>query len=169
MTVDEIQLPELGADLEDHPEEGRYRTILFTIESEYFALPLEDIAEIHQFEEVTHLPLAPDFLPGVINVHGIMSSVINLGKIMNISEEDDEGTLMIRLIPEKGGISIIVGSTLGMARYSFLEEVTREVSDRMGQVSIVEGVFRSGDRLVSLINPDKLRVWIDETLLKGDR
>ncbi len=168
MTEDVFELVEFGAELGESPDESGHGTILFTVGNEYLAIPLEDIAEIHQAEDITPLPLAPDFLLGVINVHGILSSVISLARIMNISEGEDDD-LLIRLIPERGGISLVVGATLGMARYSFLEEVTREISDRTGQVSFVEGVFRSGERLVSLINPDKLRVWIDGTFLKGDK
>ncbi|UCF30209.1 MAG: chemotaxis protein CheW [bacterium] len=167
MIGDKIELVEFGADVGDQPEDSGHGVILFTIGSEYFALPLEDIAEIHRTEEITPLPLAPEFLLGVINVHGILSSVIHIAKIMNVSG-DEESELLIRLIPERGGISLMVGATMGMARYSFLEEVTREISDRTGQVTFVEGIFRSGERLVSLINPEKLRVWIDAAFSKGE-
>ena len=133
--------------------------ILFTIGHEYLALPLEDIGEIHEIEEISHLPLLPPFLGGVVNVHGILASVVNLDVILNF---------LIRLIPERGGIAIRVDNTFGMVRYSLLEEVAVAQESASGKVHIVEGVFRSGNRLISLINPDKLCAWIDEELAKGD-
>ena len=141
--------------------------ILFTIGHEYLALPLEDIGEIHEIEEISHLPLLPPFLGGVVNVHGILASVVNLDVILNVQDKSD-GRFLIRLIPERGGIAIRVDNTFGMVRYSLLEEVAVAQESASGKVHIVEGVFRSGNRLISLINPDKLCAWIDEELAKGD-
>ncbi|GBE14232.1 cheW-like domain protein [bacterium BMS3Abin14] len=141
--------------------------ILFKVGHEYMALPLEDIGEIHEMEEISVLPLTPPFLGGVINVHGILASVINLDVVMNVHKSGD-GRFLIRLIPERGGIALRVDNAFGMVRYSVLEEVAVAQDSAYGKVHIVEGVFRSGDKLISLINPDKLCAWIDKALAKGD-
>ena len=154
-------------ELEEIEEEPGHDAILFAIGNEYLAIPLEEIAEIHEIEDITPLPMAPPFIEGVINVHGILATVISLDRILNFSEES-AGNLMTRLIPERGGIAIRVESSLGMVKYSVLEEVTREIDQERDQVSFIEGVFRSEDRLISLINPSKLCVWIDGALAKGE-
>lgn len=154
-------------DLEEIEEDPGHDAILFAIGNEYLAIPLEEIAEIHELEEITPLPMAPPFIEGVINVHGILATVISLDRILRISELP-AGNLLARLIPERGGIAIRVESSLGMVKYSVLEEVTREMGQENSQISFVEGVFRSGEKLISLINPSKLCVWIDGALAKGE-
>lgn len=156
-------------DSEEQPEPG-HNSVLFTIGREVFAIPLEDIDEIYKFEDITHLPTAPDFLVGVINVHGNLASVINLAAVMGI-EDSVESDLTIILIPEMGGIAIQVDSTSGFARYSVLEEVASGFDssfDTSGEITFVEGVFKTDKGLVSLINPRKLQIWIDGAFSKGD-
>lgn len=152
---------------ENLKEEDGHDAILFKVGHEYLALPLEDVGEIHEMEEISVLPLSPPFLGGVINVHGILASVINLDVILNVQEAGD-GRFLIRLIPERGGIALRVDNTFGMVRYFLFEEVAVAQEYASGKVHIIEGVFRSGDNLISLINPDKLCAWIDEALAKGD-
>ncbi len=158
-----------GLDSEEQPEPG-HNSILFTIGREVFAIPLEDIDEIYKFEDITHLPTAPDFLVGIINVHGNLASVINLAIVLGIADSV-ESDLTIILIPEMGGIAIQVDSTSGFARYSVLEEVASGFDssfDTSGETTFVEGVFRTDKGLVSLINPRKLQLWIDGAFSKGE-
>lgn len=166
-SYDQTEAPDEFEEREEFEEDPGHDAILFAIGNEHLAIPLEEIAEIHELEDITPLPMAPPFIEGVINVHGIMATVISLDRILNISEEP-AGNLVTRLIPEKGGIAIRVESILAMVKYSVLEEVTREMGHENSQVSFIEGVFRSGDKLISLINPSKLCVWIDGALAKGE-
>ncbi len=143
------------------------RVILFSVGRELFALSLGDLAEIYNIDEITHLPLSPPFLAGVINVHGNLASVISLGEVLSIPDAK-ETKLALLLVPEKGGFAIQVDRTIGFGGYDVLEEVTRDAARRSGKVSFVEGVFRQGDDLYSLISVDKLRIWIDGEFTKGE-
>ncbi len=161
------QVNESGS--EEHPEPG-HNSVLFKIGREVFAIPLQDIDEIYKFEDITHLPTAPDFLAGVINVHGNLASVINLATVLGI-KDSVESDLTIIMIPEMGGIAIQADSTSGFARYSVLEEVASGFDSSFGtsgEIDFVEGVFRTDKGLVSLINPRKLQIWIDGAFSKGD-
>lgn len=166
-SYDQAEVPDELEDQEEFEEDSGHKAILFAIGNEYLAIPLEEIAEIHELDEITPLPMAPPFIEGVINVHGILATVINLDMILNISDEP-AGKLLTRLIPKRGGIAIRVESILAMVKYSVLEEVTREIEQKNSQVSFIEGVFRSEDKLISLINPSKLCVWIDGAVAKGE-
>jgi len=142
-------------------------TVVFGIGSESFALPLEDIAEIYKFDEITTLPMSPAFLTGVINIHGNLASVISLKDVLNVESTTESG-LLILLVQEKGGYALLVDETSGFASYTMLEEVAIVTAGLDGKVVFLEGVFRVANRLVSLINPDKLRIWIDGEFAKGD-
>jgi chemotaxis signal transduction protein len=151
-------------EIQDLPE---HEVVLCALGREYFALPLESLAEIFKGTEITQLPLAPSYLMGVINVHGNLSSVLSLAGILGLEDSREEGLLLI-LTPDYGGIALHVDTTTGFTSYVTLEDVAREVPARGSSVEIIEGVFRDNGKLISLINPEKLRVWIDSEFTKGD-
>ncbi len=156
-------------ELEEQPEPG-HNSILFSVGRGLFAIPLEDIDEIYRYEEITSLPTSPDFLKGVINVHGNLTSVISIASIMGVSGSVDSD-LTIILIPRFGGIAVKVDSTSGFATYTMLEEVAVGFGSSFrdsGDVSFIEGVFTTERGLVSLINPEKLHLWIEDAFSKGD-
>ena len=144
--------------------------VVCTVGREHFALPLESLAEIFKVSEITPLPSSPSYLIGVINVHGSLSSVLSLGRILGLEDsmEKGEGGLLLILTPEFGGIALHVDLTTGFTSYVTLEDVARDDLAKAGSVEIIEGVFRDNGKLISLINPEKLRVWIDSEFTKGE-
>ena len=56
-----------------------------------FGLPIEEIIEINRTLEVTPVPLAPDYVAGVVNLRGQILTAINLGKRIGLSGRTDGG------------------------------------------------------------------------------
>jgi len=144
-----------------------HEVVLCAVGREHFALPLESLAEIFKASEIKPLPLSPSYLVGVINVHGNLASVLSLGRILGLEDTLEEGLLLI-LTPDHGGIALHVDTTTGFTSYVTLEDVARDAPAKENSVEIIEGVFRDNGKLISLINPEKLRVWIDSEFTKGD-
>jgi len=163
--MEEPQSPD--GSVEQVPPEKLNHVVVCTVGKESFALPLDALAEIYRGVEITPLPLAPDFLTGVINVHGNLASVLSLAAILNAGQTTDEGLLLI-LTQDYGGVALLVEGTTGFTSYSTLEEVAVENAIDEGSVHFIEGVFRDNGNLVTLINPEKLRVWIDNEFAKGE-
>jgi len=149
------------------PNQPAHEVVVCAVGREHFALPLESLAEIYRSMEITPLPLSPSYLVGVINVHGSLASVLSLAGILGLEETGEEGLLLI-LTPEHGGIALHVDGTTGFTFYVTLEDVARDAPGKEDEVEIIEGVFRDNGKLISLINPEKLRVWIDSAFTKGD-
>jgi purine-binding chemotaxis protein CheW len=152
---------------EQVPNLPEHEVVVCAVGREHFALPLESLAEIFKISEITSLPLSPPYLVGVINVHGNLASVLSLGRILGLEGSQDEGLLLI-LTPEHGGFALHVDTTTGFTSYVTLEDVARDAPAKENSVEIIEGVFRDHGKLISLINPEKLRVWIDSEFTKGD-
>ncbi len=163
--MEESHLPDSSP--ENIPAQKANKVVVCTVGKESFALPLGALAEIYRGVEITRLPLAPDFLTGVINVHGNLASVLSLAAILETGETPNEGLLLI-LTEEYGGFALLVEGTTGFSSYTALEEVAVEKAAVEGSVHFVEGVFRDRGSLVTLINPRKLRVWIDNEFAKGE-
>ncbi|GBF48978.1 chemotaxis signal transduction protein [Leptospira ryugenii] len=57
-------------------EDIQYLT--FEISDEFFGLGILHIKEIIEFESVTHVPMMPEYIPGVINLRGNVVPVLDL-------------------------------------------------------------------------------------------
>lgn len=144
------------------------KVVVFTVGREYFALPLESLAEIYRSVDITPVPLAPRFLKGVVSVHGQLASVMSLGEILEAPALIGNTGLLLILAREFGGIALLVEKTTGFSSYGTLEEVTMEQAPDSGSVHFLEGVFRDKGTLVTLISPEKLRIWIDQEFAKEE-
>ncbi len=56
------------------------------INSEEFLLPIEVTNEIIMMPQLTHVPRAPNYIEGVINLRGIILPAINLRKMLGVPE-----------------------------------------------------------------------------------
>ena len=163
--TDPVNLENGSAEEVRHPE---HEVIVCTVGKEFFALPLDAMAEIYKTSDIMPLPLSPDYMAGVINVHGNLASVFSLARIMGLTDLPEADGLLLILTAEYGGIALLIESTTGFTAYSTLEEVAMDDGRDERSVEFVEGVFREEGKLVSLINPEKLRVWIDSEFAKGE-
>ncbi len=148
---------------------GVRKVVQFLLGRDLFALPLEEVAHITRADEITPLPLAPAFLSGVVNLQGRLSSVVDLVRIVTGSGEGGgKGGSLLVLVPERKGLALRVDAVMGMGEYLLLEEVGTEGARAAGDASLVEGVFRRGPRLVTLLSARRLLGWIDAMMQKGE-
>jgi len=59
-------------------ETGNGQYLTFTLGTEAFAIPIEHVREIIEFNSLTSIPLMPSFLRGVINLRGAVVPVVDL-------------------------------------------------------------------------------------------
>jgi purine-binding chemotaxis protein CheW len=79
----------------------------FLIDKKLFGIPIQDVLEINKNVEMTPVPLAPDYLEGVINLRGQIVTAINLRKRLNMPEANHpDGTHS----DDKEYHNIIIGS-----------------------------------------------------------
>src|SRR4051812_11156988 len=52
--------------------------LTFTLADELFAVPIESIREVIEFHGITHIPLAPPVVPGVLNLRGVVIPIVDL-------------------------------------------------------------------------------------------
>lgn len=52
--------------------------LTFTLEDQLYAVPLESIREVIEYPGLTHIPLSPPVIPGVLNLRGAVVPVVDL-------------------------------------------------------------------------------------------
>lgn len=60
--------------------------VIFDIDGLRFALPLHVVDSVIRIVEVTHIPGLPEYVDGIVNIHGAVTPVINLRKKMHLPE-----------------------------------------------------------------------------------
>jgi purine-binding chemotaxis protein CheW len=71
---------------QDKSFEGQYLT--FRLDGEMYAFSISHVKEILEYQKVTHVPMMPDFIQGVINLRGEVVPVVNLSKRFKLDGGD---------------------------------------------------------------------------------
>ena len=130
----------------------------FRLADEYYCLDATYIKEVYPFKDYTRIPCAPDFIFGVINFHGQILSVVDLKKVLNLSDIAirDRNTLII-LESEDMMFGIITDSVLGI----------RDIDEDSIQKELPSGMEMSNGHYIRGVTTDG-RVILDSEALLSD-
>ncbi|MBK5966354.1 chemotaxis protein CheW [Thiocystis minor] len=161
-TVDTLQDDERGDDDAERDEEGTdddEQVVVFRLDKEEFGVPIESVQEIVRVpDELTHVPNAPAFVEGVINLRGTVLPVIDLRRRLGLPgvERSDRQRVMVFLI-DGARTGFIVDSVAEVLRIhkSVIEPAPRLSGDQAKLLARMANLEKQG-RLVQLIDPTQL-------------
>jgi purine-binding chemotaxis protein CheW len=146
------QLEGRGSQVQQH---DRYMT--FSVSGGQFAIPLSKVQEVIPDTEVTPVPMAPDYLRGIINLRGRIVSVVALNLRFGLPPPSGSGDASILIIENKG-------SLLGLQTDS-IDNVIQLASDQISPPpsystapynKYVEAVAQTDRHLIVILNSEKL-------------
>ncbi|EIC23590.1 chemotaxis signal transduction protein [Thiorhodovibrio frisius] len=160
-TVDSMNESE-RADVEDSDEESAdddEQVVVFRLDKEEFGVPIESVQEIVRVpEELTHVPKAPAFVEGVINLRGTVLPVIDLRRRLGLQsvERTDRQRVMVFLIEgaRTGFIVDSVAEVLKIPKTAI--EPAPQLSSEQSQLLARMANLEKQQRLVQLIDPTQL-------------
>ncbi len=131
----------------------------FKLNLNEFTIPILKVREIINAPEITPLPQAPHYMKGIVNIRGMIIPVVDLKKL--IKSDGPESA------QESGGKVIVItnrNTTFGILVDSITSVINIDESDIeapegfMSDVNLdrVEGVAKFDDRLIILLDTDKL-------------
>lgn len=135
--------------------------LIFTLNSEYFAIPLLTVKELIGLTEITSVPDSPDFFKGIFNLRGNIISVIDLRCKMRLKESDYSPLKTSIIITEVNGVTVgaIVDEINEVAGYTE-KDINRNVNitttNRVNKEVMMGIAKKSDDRLVILLDISKL-------------
>ncbi len=134
--------------------EGReIQLVVFKIENEEYAIPIDYVKEIIMPRITARLPKTPDFMEGVINLRGHTIPVVDGRKKFNVPvKENDTETRIIVLEPDNHTIGLIVDSVSEVIRIK-TENIDPPPVEPDGENRFLLGVGRYNDKLLILIDP----------------
>ncbi len=145
------------------------QVVVFRLDKEEFGVPIESVQEIVRVpEELTHVPKAPPFVEGVINLRGSVLPVIDLRRRLGMPtvERSDRQRVMVFLISgmRTGFIVDSVAEVLKIHK-SAIEPAPHLSVDQTKLMARMANLEKQ-KRLVQLIEPSHLIDTIDMAILE---
>ena len=85
----------------------------FYLENELFGIDALHVQEILTYQEITPVPLAPDYVKGLINLRGQIITVIDLRSRLGFEPLDDETTGMNLIVQSDEGLMSVFVDQIG--------------------------------------------------------
>jgi purine-binding chemotaxis protein CheW len=124
------------------------------IADEEFAIDIHDIVGVERLENVLHLPKMPEFVEGVMRIRDEVVPLVKLRTRFGFAEKpNDEATRVMVIEVGRQIVGFIVDSVTAVYR---LDRATLEAAPEMAltvESRFVNGVLRSGERMLILLNP----------------
>jgi len=129
------------------------QVVVFNIGDEQFAVETSKVQSINDLMKITKVPKAPDYIKGLINLRGNILSILDINLLlnMNLSNENNDNIIILKLEEELVGITVDAVDEV----MEFTEEQLEKVYNDMDR-PYIKGVINLKDRIITLIDIDKL-------------
>lgn len=128
------------------------QVVIFKLNEEQFAVETGKVQSINDAMEITKVPKAPAHIKGLINLRGNVISLLDINLLLGIPKQDEKQNNIIILEMEDELVGITVDQVDEVLDVE--EELIEKVND--GKKAYIEGVINFKDRIVTLIDIDKL-------------
>lgn len=133
--------------------------VIFRLRKEEFGAEITTVLEISRMLPITHLPEAPGFVEGVVNLRGQVIAVIDLARQFGLAAQAElPKTARIVVVEiEEETIGLIVDAVPEVLRIAEDDiEATPEVIQTEVKRDYVKGVGKLGERLIILLDLEKV-------------
>lgn len=156
---DGSELKIAAEDQEDAIHDDDEQVVVFRLDKEEFGVPIASVQEIVRVpEQLTHVPKAPPFVEGVINLRGAVLPVIDLRRRLGLPavERSDRHRVMVFLINglRTGFIVDMVTEVLKIHK-NLIEPAPRLSNQQAGLLARMANIEKQ-KRMVQLIDPAHL-------------
>lgn len=158
-TLSDDTMQQTAADADDEILDDDEQVVVFRLGKEEFGVPIDSVQEIVRVpEELTHVPKAPPFVEGVINLRGSVLPVIDLRRRLGMAvvERSDRQRVMVFLIAgmRTGFIVDSVAEVLKIHKNSI--EPAPHLSSEQARLLARMANQEKQKRMVQLIEPSHL-------------
>ena len=148
----------LARELKEETVSETLKFLEFQLSDEYYCVGTEYVTEVCPLREYTRVPCSPDFVFGIVNFHGRILSIVDLKKVLNLSDvgiTDRDKVIML----ESGGMrfGILTDRLLGI----------REIAPDSIQKELPPGIDTGNGRYISGVTNEGRIILDSEALLSS--
>ncbi len=140
--------------------DGANRLIVFSLQGSKYALYLRNVAEVVEPPRIFPMPHAPLFFPGIMNFHGNLVSLLDLGHFLTDTPRNPQGKVMV-LDTGMANLALWVDTVenVGSADVVLEEYESNE--------TLVEKVLIMADGEVKMLSVERLLEQLEQILSGG--
>lgn len=129
------------------------QVVIFRLNDEQFAVQTSKVQNITDNMEITKVPKAPKHIKGLINLRGNVISLLDVNLLLEVPKDPDtQGNIIILEVEDE-----LVGINVDQVDEVLdIEEYMIEKVDSDKEKPYIKGVINFKDRIVTLIDIDKV-------------
>jgi len=135
-------------------EEKQFCT--FYLDNHFFGVAVETVQEVFRYQEMTHIPLAPPEIRGLINLRGQIITAIDLRQRLNISKlPEDKLPMNVVVRTGESVVSLLVdaiGDVLEVSEEDY-EKTPATIPEEVRK--LVRGVYKLKGKLLLILDAEK--------------
>lgn len=138
--------------------------LTFQLQDEEYGIEILRVQEIKGFSRITPIPNSPRYIKGVMNLRGAVVPIVDLRVKFNLPEmEYNRFTVIIVVTVGAKVMGLVVDAVSDVLNVGANEmEETPDLGEGV-DTSFMTGIAKTGERLITLLNIDKL-AGADETI-----
>ena len=128
----------------------------FYMDNHFFGVAVETVQEVFRYQEMTHIPLAPPEIRGLINLRGQVITAIDLRQRLSINKLPDDKLPMNVVVRTGESVVSLLVDAIGDVL-----EVSEEVYERPPETipeevrKLVRGVYKLEGKLLLILDAEK--------------
>ncbi|MBO8181007.1 MAG: chemotaxis protein CheW [Archaeoglobus sp.] len=132
--------------------------VIFNLGNERYGVETSQVKEIIRVEEITAIPNAPEFIEGVINLRGQITTIINLRKRFGMEPKPIDNDTRIIVFEHNGSTIGMMVDTVTEVKYLAKENIDElpEIITSRTESKFLRGVGKLPDGLLILIDLGKV-------------
>jgi purine-binding chemotaxis protein CheW len=138
-------------------ETSERQLVVFDLATEIYGVNIGTVREIIRVQEITHVPNAPEYVEGVINLRSRVIPIVDLRKRFGVAVTETTPETRIVVVDIKGeDIGMMVDAVREVLR---IRESTVEPASSIVTTSdsyYIQGIANLGERLLILLDLDKV-------------
>ncbi|MGE3609338.1 MAG: chemotaxis protein CheW [Bacteriovoracaceae bacterium] len=134
----------------------------FRVDGRLYGVNVKLVQEITKPMPITKVPLAPDFIHGLINLRGQIVTAIGVRELFELSKENSEKSINVVCKSDGLLLSLIadeIGDVLELEDKDF-EELPETVS--MGVSRFLSGVYKIPNEILSVVDIKKILEFLNK-------
>lgn len=132
----------------------------FRISKEIFVIPIDSVLEVIHYEKPFKLPMAPSYLPGVVNLRGRILPVVDLAKLLILEDSRVVPTSQNRLIIVCEAKNLRIGLLADGLHTIFKAEQNNlnwNAEAHLGSsAELLSGLLETGEKLLGIVSVERL-------------
>jgi purine-binding chemotaxis protein CheW len=148
---------------------GAREYLTFRLDQEEYGIDILKVQEIRGYERPTRIANAPEFIKGVVNLRGTIVPIVDMRLKFNCAKaEYDAFTVVIILNLRNRIVGIVVDSVSDVMELPPESLKAAPEMDSMIDSAAVVGLGSVGDRMLILLDIEKLMSGLDMGLVSGE-